>query len=154
MLEERAKEKKGGQLNSNGFVLSPFCVQILDVVEKGDIGCTQGGGENAKLVFSDAGLLFSSSGGLKTNVRQGDKPYSKITYPDKFCKPMNLMISGWVKVLHTHHTNITFLSFSFFQSCSVRAVPEGGALQHCCNVKPNWVRVVLIPAVIMEKKTF
>lgn len=50
----------------------PLCVQILDVVEKADIGCTQGGGENAKMVFSDAGLLFGSSGGLKTDVRQGD----------------------------------------------------------------------------------
>lgn len=50
----------------------PLCVQILDVVQKADIGCTQGGGENAKLVFSDAGLLFGSSGGLKTDVRQGD----------------------------------------------------------------------------------
>ncbi|XP_075871782.1 complement C3-like isoform X2 [Nelusetta ayraudi] len=44
--------------------------KILDVVQKADIGCTQGGGENAKLVFSDAGLLFGSSGGLKTDVRQ------------------------------------------------------------------------------------
>ncbi|KAJ3614154.1 hypothetical protein NHX12_017730 [Muraenolepis orangiensis] len=39
-------------------------------VEKGDLGCTRGGGETGLTVFSDAGLLFSSSLGAKTSTRQ------------------------------------------------------------------------------------
>ncbi|XP_023135415.1 complement C3-like [Amphiprion ocellaris] len=31
--------------------------KIWDVVEHGDIGCTRGGGRDAKGVFSDAGLM-------------------------------------------------------------------------------------------------
>lgn len=44
------------------------------VVEHGDIGCTRGGGRDATGVFSDAGLLFSSSAGVKTPSRQGTTP--------------------------------------------------------------------------------
>uniref|UniRef100_A0A3P8SEG5 Complement component c3b, tandem duplicate 2 n=1 Tax=Amphiprion percula TaxID=161767 RepID=A0A3P8SEG5_AMPPE len=44
--------------------------KIWDVVEHGDIGCTRGGGRDAKGVFSDAGLLYSSSTGFKTTTRQ------------------------------------------------------------------------------------
>uniref|UniRef100_A0A667WKL1 Complement component c3b, tandem duplicate 1 n=1 Tax=Myripristis murdjan TaxID=586833 RepID=A0A667WKL1_9TELE len=44
--------------------------KIWDVVEKGDIGCTRGGGQNSMKVFSDAGLLFSSSSGVKSDTRQ------------------------------------------------------------------------------------
>lgn len=47
------------------------CVQIWDVVEKGDIGCTRGGGRDNMRVFTDAGLLFASSSGLATQTRQG-----------------------------------------------------------------------------------
>ncbi|XP_070772937.1 complement C3-like [Enoplosus armatus] len=44
--------------------------KIWDVVEHGDIGCTRGGGKDAKGVFSDAGLLYTSSIGFKTPTRQ------------------------------------------------------------------------------------
>ncbi|XP_051801045.1 complement C3-like [Acanthochromis polyacanthus] len=44
--------------------------KIWGVVEHGDIGCTRGGGRDAKGVFSDAGLLYSSSTGFKTTTRQ------------------------------------------------------------------------------------
>nr|XP_046229928.1 complement C3-like isoform X2 [Scatophagus argus] len=44
--------------------------KIWDVVEHGDIGCTRGGGRDATSVFSDAGLLYVSSAGFKTRVRQ------------------------------------------------------------------------------------
>ncbi|XP_065808700.1 complement C3 [Labrus bergylta] len=44
--------------------------KLWDVVEHRDIGCTHGGGRDAKAVFSDAGLLFSSSAGFKTETRQ------------------------------------------------------------------------------------
>ncbi|MEQ2178162.1 hypothetical protein GOODEAATRI_011078, partial [Goodea atripinnis] len=43
---------------------------IWDVVEHGDIGCTRGGGRDAKGVFTDAGLLYSSSTGVRTLTRQ------------------------------------------------------------------------------------
>ncbi|XP_071384060.1 complement C3-like [Centroberyx affinis] len=44
--------------------------KIWDVVEKGDIGCTRGGGRDNMRVFTDAGLLFASSSGVKTQTRQ------------------------------------------------------------------------------------
>ncbi|XP_032419209.1 complement C3-like isoform X2 [Xiphophorus hellerii] len=44
--------------------------KLWDVVEHGDIGCTRGGGRDAKGVFTDAGLLYFSSGGVKTETRQ------------------------------------------------------------------------------------
>ncbi|XP_047221423.1 complement C3-like [Girardinichthys multiradiatus] len=44
--------------------------KIWDVVEHGDIGCTRGGGRDAKGVFTDAGLLYSSSSGVRTLTRQ------------------------------------------------------------------------------------
>ncbi|XP_045902795.1 venom factor-like isoform X2 [Micropterus dolomieu] len=44
--------------------------KIWDVVEQGDIGCTRGGGRDATAVFSDAGLLYSSNTGFKTQTRQ------------------------------------------------------------------------------------
>ncbi|KAM7010114.1 complement C3-like [Tautogolabrus adspersus] len=44
--------------------------KLWDVVEHRDIGCTHGGGWDARAVFSDAGLLFSSSAGFKTQTRQ------------------------------------------------------------------------------------
>ncbi|KAM4611258.1 venom factor-like [Polymixia lowei] len=44
--------------------------KIWDVVEKGDIGCTRGGGRDGLRVFTDAGLLFTSSSGAKTQIRQ------------------------------------------------------------------------------------
>ncbi|CAG5928835.1 unnamed protein product, partial [Menidia menidia] len=44
--------------------------KIWDAVEYGDIGCTKGGGQDAKTVFTDAGLLYSSSAGFKTKTRQ------------------------------------------------------------------------------------
>ncbi|XP_028301630.1 A.superbus venom factor 2-like [Gouania willdenowi] len=47
--------------------------KIWNTVEHGDIGCTHGGGRDALAVFTDAGLFYSSNGGLKTvnrNVMQ------------------------------------------------------------------------------------
>ncbi|GLD63856.1 complement C3-like protein, partial [Lates japonicus] len=44
--------------------------KIWNVVEHGDIGCTHGGGRDAMGVFTDAGLLFTSSAGFKTQIRQ------------------------------------------------------------------------------------
>ncbi|XP_040891990.1 complement C3-like [Toxotes jaculatrix] len=44
--------------------------KIWNVVEHGDMGCTRGGGKDAMGVFTDAGLLFSSSAGFKTQNRQ------------------------------------------------------------------------------------
>lgn len=46
-------------------------IQIWDVVEQGDIGCTRGGGSDARAVFSGAGLLYASSARFKTPSRQG-----------------------------------------------------------------------------------
>ncbi|XP_072240697.1 complement C3-like [Leuresthes tenuis] len=47
--------------------------KIWDVVEHGDIGCTKGGGRDATSVFTDAGLLYSSSAGFRTKTRQALK---------------------------------------------------------------------------------
>ncbi|XP_043971703.1 complement C3-like isoform X2 [Gambusia affinis] len=44
--------------------------KLWDAVEHGDIGCTRGGGRDAKGVFTDAGLLYFSSSGVKTETRQ------------------------------------------------------------------------------------
>uniref|UniRef100_A0A4W6EED3 Complement component c3b, tandem duplicate 2 n=1 Tax=Lates calcarifer TaxID=8187 RepID=A0A4W6EED3_LATCA len=44
--------------------------KIWEVVEHGDIGCTHGGGRDVGGVFTDAGLLFASSAGFKTQTRQ------------------------------------------------------------------------------------
>ncbi|XP_018528014.1 complement C3 isoform X2 [Lates calcarifer] len=44
--------------------------KIWDVVEHGDIGCTHGGGRDARKVFTDAGLLFTSSANFQTPTRQ------------------------------------------------------------------------------------
>ncbi|XP_053275525.1 complement C3 [Pleuronectes platessa] len=44
--------------------------KMWNTVENGDFGCTRGGGLDARGVFSDAGLLFSSSAGFKTRPRQ------------------------------------------------------------------------------------
>ncbi|XP_031732921.1 venom factor-like isoform X2 [Anarrhichthys ocellatus] len=44
--------------------------KIWGAVEHGDIGCTRGGGRDATSVFSDAGLLYASSAGFKTQTRQ------------------------------------------------------------------------------------
>ncbi|TNN34348.1 Complement C3 [Liparis tanakae] len=45
--------------------------KIWGAVEHGDIGCTRGGGGDARSVFSDAGLLYASSAGFQTQTRQG-----------------------------------------------------------------------------------
>ncbi|XP_061770767.1 complement C3-like [Nerophis ophidion] len=44
--------------------------KMWDLVEHGDIGCTRGGGASAQGVLKDAGLMFSSSGGFRTDTRQ------------------------------------------------------------------------------------
>ncbi|CAL8328539.1 unnamed protein product [Merluccius merluccius] len=44
--------------------------KIWRAVEKGDMGCTRGGGRDGLRVFTDAGLLFASSSGAKTSIRQ------------------------------------------------------------------------------------
>ncbi|XP_068177027.1 complement C3-like [Antennarius striatus] len=43
--------------------------KIWDVVEHGDLGCSRGGGQNALSVFTDAGLLYSSSAGMTSRAR-------------------------------------------------------------------------------------
>lgn len=47
----------------------PMFSQIWNTVEQGDIGCTRGGGRDAKGVFKDAGLLYASNV-VKTDPRQ------------------------------------------------------------------------------------
>lgn len=44
--------------------------KIWGVVEQSDLGCSRGGGRNARGVFSDAGLSFYTSSGFKTQFRQ------------------------------------------------------------------------------------
>ncbi|XP_029015801.1 complement C3-like [Betta splendens] len=44
--------------------------KIWETVENGDMGCSHGGGRDAKGVFTDAGLFFFSSTGVKTEIRQ------------------------------------------------------------------------------------
>uniref|UniRef100_A0A8C9XMR8 Complement component c3b, tandem duplicate 2 n=1 Tax=Sander lucioperca TaxID=283035 RepID=A0A8C9XMR8_SANLU len=44
--------------------------KIWGAVEQGDIGCSRGGGRDAKEVFSEAGLLYASSAGFQTTTRQ------------------------------------------------------------------------------------
>ncbi|KAG7258484.1 hypothetical protein CRUP_009086, partial [Coryphaenoides rupestris] len=46
---------------------------IWSTVEKGDMGCTRGGGKDGLSVFTDAGLLFISSLGATTKTRQALK---------------------------------------------------------------------------------
>lgn len=48
-------------------------LQIWDVVEKADIGCTPGSGKDYAGVFMDAGLAFKTSDGLQTEQRKGEK---------------------------------------------------------------------------------
>ncbi|XP_068615919.1 complement C3-like, partial [Brachionichthys hirsutus] len=43
--------------------------KIWDVVEHGDLGCTRGGGKDALSVLTDAGLLYTSSGGMTSTTR-------------------------------------------------------------------------------------
>ncbi|XP_051940569.1 complement C3-like, partial [Hippocampus zosterae] len=43
--------------------------KLWDTVEQGDLGCTRGGGINAKKLFQNAGLLYSSSTGFRTETR-------------------------------------------------------------------------------------
>lgn len=52
---------------------SSLTPQIWDVVEGGDMGCTRGGGRDASMVFSDAGLLYASSARFYTQTRQGSR---------------------------------------------------------------------------------
>lgn len=47
-------------------------LQIWDIVEKYDTGCTPGGGKDSMSVFFDAGLLFESDTASGTAYRQGD----------------------------------------------------------------------------------
>lgn len=48
-------------------------LQVWDVVEKADIGCTPGSGKDFAGVFMDAGLAFKTSQGLQTEQRAGEK---------------------------------------------------------------------------------
>lgn len=47
-------------------------LQIWDVVEKADVGCTPGSGQDYAGVFKDAGLAFKTSKGLQTAQRAGE----------------------------------------------------------------------------------
>lgn len=47
-------------------------IQIWDIVEKYDTGCTPGGGRDSISVFYDAGLLFESNLVEGTNYRKGE----------------------------------------------------------------------------------
>ncbi|XP_074550629.1 venom factor-like [Halichoeres trimaculatus] len=44
--------------------------KLWDVVEHGDFSCSRRGGRDVKAVFTNAGLLFHSSAGTKTETRQ------------------------------------------------------------------------------------
>ncbi|XP_061536079.1 complement C3b.1 [Phycodurus eques] len=44
--------------------------KMWETVEQGDLGCTHGGGINAKSLFQDAGLLYASSAGFRTDTRK------------------------------------------------------------------------------------
>lgn len=46
-------------------------IQIWDIVESYDTGCTVGGGRDSMNVFYDAGLLFESNLVTGTNYRKG-----------------------------------------------------------------------------------
>lgn len=48
-------------------------LQIWDVVEKADIGCTPGSGKDYAGVFADAGLAFITNQGLQTEQRTSEK---------------------------------------------------------------------------------
>ncbi|KAJ0033654.1 hypothetical protein NQD34_000761 [Periophthalmus magnuspinnatus] len=43
--------------------------KVWGVVQRGDLGCSRGGGSSARGVFSDAGLLFFSNSGFQTVFR-------------------------------------------------------------------------------------
>lgn len=62
---------------SNVVILNLVCsfatLQVWDIVEKFDTGCTPGGGSSGINVFFDAGLLFESSTASGTPYRQGDQ---------------------------------------------------------------------------------
>ncbi|KAJ0051299.1 hypothetical protein NL108_018414, partial [Boleophthalmus pectinirostris] len=44
--------------------------KVWGVLQRGDLGCSRGGGASARGVFSDAGLLFFSNGRFRTDFRQ------------------------------------------------------------------------------------
>ncbi|XP_061686699.1 complement C3-like [Syngnathoides biaculeatus] len=44
--------------------------KMWETVEHGDLGCTRGGGINAKRLFQDAGLLYASNAGFTTDPRK------------------------------------------------------------------------------------
>ena len=48
-------------------------LQVWDVVEKADTGCSAGGGKDSMNVFYDAGLLFQSNL-IGTADRKGNTP--------------------------------------------------------------------------------
>uniref|UniRef100_A0A8D0C8Z3 Complement C3 n=1 Tax=Scleropages formosus TaxID=113540 RepID=A0A8D0C8Z3_SCLFO len=47
--------------------------KIWDIVEKHDVGCTAGSGQNSMEVFYDAGLMFLSNGNVEIRSRSGMK---------------------------------------------------------------------------------
>lgn len=51
--------------------LATHPLQIWDVVEKADIGCTPGSGQDYAGVFMDAGLAFKTNKDLQTAQRTG-----------------------------------------------------------------------------------
>ncbi|XP_037103939.1 complement C3-like isoform X2 [Syngnathus acus] len=44
--------------------------KVWETVERGDLGCTRGGGGDARRLFGDAGLLYASSTGVRTDTRK------------------------------------------------------------------------------------
>lgn len=54
------------------FIILFDPIQIWDIVEKYDTGCTAGGGKDSINVFYDAGLLFESNLVPGTNYRKGE----------------------------------------------------------------------------------
>lgn len=54
------------------------------------MGCTRGGGGDAASVFTDAGLLYSSSAGFNTETRKG-------TNSDRQGPTATSLIDGWLK---------------------------------------------------------
>lgn len=86
-------------------------IQIWDIVEKYDTGCTAGGGRDSMNVFYDAGLLFESNLVPGTNYRKGEtltstsvEPHGSIytalhVFRVTFCSVLTLLYI----VYHHHH---------------------------------------------------
>uniref|UniRef100_A0A8C4XFV3 NTR domain-containing protein n=1 Tax=Erpetoichthys calabaricus TaxID=27687 RepID=A0A8C4XFV3_ERPCA len=86
--------------------------KIWDLLEKNDIGCTPGRGQNNMGVFSDAGLIFVSNVNIGTPFREGEALTFKACMLQKWCK----------KVCHYLPNCFTPPAFPFIFSLVVKEV--------------------------------